>query len=87
MPENRREPYSPVPKIVASTGAFVEVLVVSAIELVETVEDILASVGVHDIEEDSDSKSMGRVYEFTEVVGCTVSGTSREERCYLVAKR
>lgn len=49
------EPYLPVPEIVASTGALVEVLVVSPVELVETIEDVLASVRVHDVEEDSDS--------------------------------
>ena len=38
-----------VPEFVPALGAFVEILVVSPVELVEAVEHVLASVRVHDI--------------------------------------
>lgn len=75
-----------VPEIVPALSSFVEVKVVGPIELVETVQDVLARMRVHNIEEDSDTQSMGRVDQFFEFFRGSVSRARREEARNLVSE-
>ena len=50
-----------VPELVAAAGALVEVEVVSTIELVEAIQDVLARMGVDNIKEDGDTQSVSRI--------------------------
>ena len=75
-----------VPEIVTSLSSLMEIEVVSSIELVETVQDVLACMGVHDIEKDSNTQSMGRVDQFFEFFRGSVSRARREEARNLVSE-
>ena len=52
-----------VPEVVPAFAAFVEVLVVGAVEVVDPIEDVLACVRVDDVEEDGDAHAVRGVYE------------------------
>ena len=53
-----------VPEVVASLAAFVEVEMVSAVKLVDTVENILACVRVDNVKEDGDTQTVGCIDKF-----------------------
>jgi len=59
---------SRVPELMATLGTLVEVLVVASIKVVESIEDVLAGVRVHDIEEDGDAESMCSVDQLLELL-------------------
>lgn len=59
---------SRVPELMAAFGALVEVLVVAPIKVVESIEDVLAGVRVHDIEENGDAESMCSVDQLLELL-------------------
>lgn len=75
-----------VPELVAPLGAFVEVAVVGAIKEVEPVENVLACVGVDDIEKDSYAQAVSHVNEFFELVGGPVARAGGKEAVDLVSK-
>ena len=51
----------PVPKLVPPFRSFVKVAMVGAIEHVEPIENIFTSMGMDDVEENGDAKSMGGI--------------------------
>lgn len=53
----------------AAFGALVEVLVLAAVKVVQSIEDVLASVRVYNVQEDSDAKAMGSVDKLLEFLG------------------
>lgn len=55
----------------AAFGALVEVLVLAAVKVVQSIEDVLASVRVYNVQEDSDAKAMGSVDKLLEFLGGT----------------
>lgn len=63
-----------------------EVEVVSTVKFVDSVQNVLASVGVYDIEENSYPHAMGRVDEFLQILWGTISRTCSEETGNLVTK-
>ena len=82
-----------IPKLVTSSRAFVEVLMVGTVKNVDSdrsaldhllndlpIEDVLASVRVHDIEKDSHAHLMCLVDERLEFLGCTCTSQLRMRR-------
>ena len=52
-----------IPELVSSAGTFMEVEMVSAVEVVEAIENVFASVRMDDVEEDGDTHAVRGVYE------------------------
>lgn len=52
-----------VPELMSTFSAFMEILVVRAIEIIDSIEDVLACMGVNDIEENGYAHAMRGVYE------------------------
>lgn len=71
--------------MVAASSA-VEVLVIGAIELVNSIEDVLARMRVHDVEQDGQAHRMRGIHKLFELFGCTISGACSEEACDLVSE-
>lgn len=67
-------------------GAFVEVLVVAAVEHVETVQHVLRCVGVDNVEEDSDAHAVGGIDKLFQFIWKAVTTASGKEAVYLVAE-
>lgn len=76
-----------VPEFMTSFASLVKILVIGAVKLVNTVQHVLASMGVDNIQEHCDPQSMCRVDEFLQVLGRTVPRTCSEKAGNLVAKR
>ena len=47
-----------------------EIAVIGAVEHIQAIEDILAGMRVHDVQENRDSHSVSGVDEFHELLGC-----------------
>lgn len=77
---------SAVPQIVATSAAFVEILVIRSIEVIQAIEDVLGSMAMHDVEQHSEAHSVGRVDKFLEVLWRPVPAAGGEEVVDLVAK-
>jgi hypothetical protein len=75
-----------VPELVAALGAFVEVLVVGAVEEVQPVEDVLRCVRVYDVEQDREAEAVGSIDQFFQVLWCAVTRACSEKARDLVAK-
>lgn len=77
---------SAVPLIMATLAAAVEVLVISAIKLVETIEHVLGCMAVDDIKEYDNTHAVRSVNELLEVLRRAISTARREEVVDLIAK-
>lgn len=75
-----------IPELMAAFYAFVEVKVVGAVKLVDAVEDVLAGMRVHDVEEDCEAHSVRRVDEFFELLWGAIAGACSKETRNLVPK-
>jgi hypothetical protein len=75
-----------VPELVAALGAFVEVLVVGAVEEVQPVEDVLRCVRVYDVEQDREAEAVGSIDQFFQVLWCAVTRACSEKARDLVPK-
>lgn len=64
-----------------------EILVFTAIKHIESVQRVVRSVTVNDIEQDGDSHSVCRVDQSREFFGSTVTRRNREEGSDLVSER
>lgn len=71
----------------AALSTFVEVKVISAIKLIETVKHVLAGMGVHNIQENGQSQAVGSIDELLQLLGRSVARTGSKEVGYLVTKR
>lgn len=71
----------------SALASLVEVEVVCPIELVQTVQDILACMGVHDVEKDSDAHAMGNIDELFQVFWGPVPRARSEEARDLIPER
>jgi hypothetical protein len=78
---------STVPKFVTAFATFMEVLVVSAIKLVQTVKDVFAGMRMNNIEQNGEAHSVGSVNEFFEVFRSAVAGAGSEEARHLISER
>lgn len=76
-----------VPELVPAAAALVEVLVVGAVELVDAIEDVLARVRVHDVEQDGDTHAMRGINQLLQLLWCAVARAGGEEARNLVAER
>jgi len=56
-----------VPELMTALGALVEVAVIGAVEHIQSIENVLACMGMDDVKQDSDAHSMGGVDEFHEL--------------------
>jgi len=77
---------SAIPLIMATLAAPVEVLVVSAIKLVEAIEHVLGRMAVDDVKEYDDAHAMRSVNELLEVLRRAISTARREEVVDLIPK-
>lgn len=75
-----------VPKLMASLLALVEIEVICAVKLVETVLDILAGVRVDNVQEHLDAHSVGSVNELHQVLWRTITTRHGEKVGDLVSK-
>lgn len=75
-----------VPLLVASPATRVEVLVISPIELIQPVENVLGGVTVHNIQKDDESQTVGGVDKLFQIFGGTVPTAGGEKVVDLVAK-
>lgn len=75
---------SAVPQLVSAPLARVEVTIIASVEHVQTVQYVLGSVAVNDIEEDGDSHAMCSVNQLFQVVWKSVAATRSEEAVDLV---
>lgn len=75
-----------VPKVMTALATLMEVEVISAVELVQTIQDVLAGMGMDDVKKDGDTHPVGRIDQLLEVFRCSVTGTSSEKRCDLITK-
>lgn len=75
-----------VPELMTTLCTFMEVEVIAAIKHVQSVQHILGSVTVHDIEQDCDSHAVGSIDQLFEVVWGPVSATGGKKAINLVAK-
>ena len=76
-----------VPDWMVPSWPSMEVAVISAIKLVQTIRDVLGSMAVHDVKQDADAKTVGSVDHEHEFFGGTKTAANREETGDLVAKR
>ena len=77
---------STIPELVPTTTTFMEVLVVRAIEEVEPIENVLAGMRVHNVEEDGDAHAVSCIDELSQFLGGTIAGARGEEARDLVSK-
>ena len=77
---------SAVPKLVVPSRSTVEVEVISSVEHIKAVKDVLASVRVNDIEQDNYTHAVGCVDEFFQFFGGAVARTCGKETGDLVSK-
>jgi hypothetical protein len=75
-----------VPEFVLPFPAFVEILVVNAIELVQSAKDIFAGMRVNDVEKYRETHAMSGIDEFFQILGTSVTGASCKKAGDLVAK-
>lgn len=75
-----------VPQLVAATSSLVEVLVVCAVEFVESIQNVLGGMAVNNVEKHSDSHAVSHVDQFLEVFRWSVTTASGEEVVDLVPK-
>jgi hypothetical protein len=75
-----------VPQLVSPLGTLVEVLVVAAVEHVQSIEDVLGCVTVDNIEQNCDAHAVRSVDELLEIIGEAISTTRSEEAVDLVAE-
>ena len=69
-----------------SLSTLVEVEMVATVELVQSVQDVLACVRVNDVEQDGDAHSVRGVDQLLQIFGSSISAGSSEERSDLVAE-
>lgn len=77
---------SAVPLVVAALASTVEVLVIGSVELVQTIQYILGSVAVNDVEQYSNSQAVSGVNQLLEVLRGSISTASGEEVVNLITK-
>ena len=77
---------SAVPELVSALYALVKVLVIAAVELVQTVKHVLGRVTVDDIQQDGDSQAVGRVHQLFQIIGQAVATAGGKEAVDLVAE-
>jgi hypothetical protein len=68
-----------IPKLVAAFATFMEVKVIRPIKEIQAIQDILASMRVHDIEKNYKPKSMCRVYKLFEILRETKARAGSEK--------
>ena len=71
--------------MVAAPSA-VEVLVISPVELVDSIENVLARVRVHDVKQYGQAHRVRSVNKLLELLGSTISGARSEKACDLVSE-
>lgn len=77
---------STIPEFVPAFWTVVEVLMITAIELIQSVQNVLRSVGVYDIQKNGEAHSMRCIYELFEVLGGSIARARSKEACHLIAE-
>src|SRR5690242_28446 len=77
---------SAVPQLVSSLGALVEVLVVAAVEHVQSIQDVLGGVAVDDVQKNGNAHAVRSVNELLEIIWEAVATACSEEAVDLVAE-
>jgi phosphoenolpyruvate carboxylase len=77
---------SAVPLVMISLPTSMEVLVICAIELVETIENILRGMAMDHVKEDDQTHTMSSVNELLQILWRPVSAAGREEVVDLIAE-
>ena len=72
-----------VPQIVVAAASRMEEAAVRAVELIESVEDVLGGVRVDHVEHDEDAGGVRPVHQVLQVLGGAVSGRGREKGSHL----
>lgn len=75
-----------VPLIMTSPTTCVEILVVRPIELIQSIEDVLGSMTVDDIQQDNEAQAMGGIDKLLQVLRRAIAAAGGEEIIDLVAK-
>jgi len=68
-------------------STFVEVKMIRTIEIVHSVQDVLACVRVNDVEENCDSETVSDIYELFEIFRVTFKCQKLDQRADLERKR
>jgi hypothetical protein len=63
-----------VPEFMTAFGALVEIAMIGTIKHVQSVEDVLAGMGMNDVEQDGNAHAVCGVDEFHELFGCPLEG-------------
>jgi hypothetical protein len=58
-----------IPQVMAALATLMEVEVISAVEFIQTIQDVLAGMGMDDIKKDGDTHSVGGIDQLLEVFG------------------
>jgi len=69
-----------------TSGASVGERVIGTIELVDTVDDVVGSVRVHQIDNNLNTHRMSLVDEELEIIWCSLSRGDTEKSCYVISK-
>ena len=77
---------SAIPLVVASLASRVEVLMVCAVELIDTIQHVLGGVAVDDIEEHNNTQAVSSVDELLEILWGTISTACSVKVVDLVTK-
>ena len=75
-----------VPEFVLPFPAFVEILVVGTIKLVQSVQDIFAGMRMNDVEKYRQTHAMSGINEFFQILGTPIARASCKKASDLVAK-
>ena len=75
-----------VPELMLAFGALVEVLMISTVELIQTIKHVLGRMAVHDIKQHNEAQAVRHIDQLLEILGLTVPAAGGEEVVDLVAK-
>lgn len=75
-----------VPLVMTTLATTMEVLVISTIKLVETIQDVLRGVTVNHIEQNNKAQTVSGVDEFLQILRGSISAARREEVVDLVSE-
>ena len=75
-----------VPQLMATLDTLMEIEVVGPIEHVNSIQHVLRSMAVHDVQQNHQAQAVGSVDELLEVLGGSVATAGGEEVVHLVAE-
>jgi hypothetical protein len=75
-----------IPLVVSTLTTLVEVKVISAIELIDTIRNILRSMAVHNIKQNNQTQAMRSINELLQILRRSIATTGSKEVVHLVAE-